>query len=246
VPARFYCADPSRDGVFRLKAGEAKHLSRVCRLLVGDEIEIFDGRGGATRARVIAIGKNWVDLSALGETIPERAPPFPLVLASAVPKADRFDWLVEKATEIGVSRLIPLITERTVVEPGASKISRLERTIIEASKQCGRTRLMAIDPPRRWPAVVNEFPGSSRFLADQKGLQPCQLLAIASGQPVILAVGPEGGFTPHERETAVRAGWLPVSLGVYTLRVESAAVAGCAVLLSRAEELDSCTGYQNC
>jgi 16S rRNA (uracil1498-N3)-methyltransferase len=239
VPARFYCPDPPSDGVFRLKAGEAKHLSRVCRLIVGDEVEIFDGRGVAMRSRVIAIGKDWVDLSALGETIPERAPPFPLVLASAVPKADRFEWLVEKATEIGVSRLVPLISERTVVEPGANKISRLERTIIEASKQCGRTRLMAIDPPQRWAAVVDGFAGSSRFLADPKGVLPCQLRAIPSGQPVVLAVGPEGGFTPDERGTAVRAGWLPISLGVYTLRIESAAVAGCAVLFSRAEELDS-------
>ena len=180
-----------------------------------------------------------MDLTAVGESIPERAPAFPLVLASAVPKADRFDWLVEKATELGVGRLIPLITERTVVEPGASKISRLERTIVEASKQCGRTRLMVIDPPTRWPAIVDAFPDSSRYLADLRGIPPCRLPAIPSGQPVILAIGPEGGFTEAERESAVRGEWLPISLGVYTLRIESAALAGCAVLFSRAEELDS-------
>ena len=98
MSARFYCPDPSSDGVYRLKAGEAKHLSRVRRLLVGDEVEIFDGHGFATRARVIAVGNNWVELTALGDTIPERASAFPLVLATAAPKSDRFDWLVEKAT----------------------------------------------------------------------------------------------------------------------------------------------------
>jgi 16S rRNA (uracil1498-N3)-methyltransferase len=239
VPARFYCPDPPTDGIYRLKAGEAKHLSRVCRLEAGDEIEIFDGRGAVARCRIIAVAANSVDLKAVGETIPERAPAFPLVLATAVPKADRLDWLVEKATELGVSRLIPVITERSVVEPGANKISRLERTIIEASKQCGRARLMAIDPPTRWPAIAGAFADSLRFLADPSGLAPARAPEIACGQPVILGVGPEGGFTPAERESALRTGWLPISLGVYTLRIESAAVAGCAVLFSRAEEPDS-------
>jgi 16S rRNA (uracil1498-N3)-methyltransferase len=206
---------------------------------VGAEVEIFDGRGGATRATVIGLGNNWVDLTAGDELIPERAAAFPLVLASAVPKADRFDWLVEKSTELGVERLIPLIAERSVALPGASKISRLERAIIEASKQCGRTRLMLIDPPTRWPAVVDAFPNSSRYLADPKGFPPCQLPAIPCGQPVVLAVGPEGGFTRAERESAVRGEWLPINLGTYRLRIESAALAGCAVLFSRAEELDS-------
>ncbi len=182
------------------------------------------------------MANNSVDLAPLGEPIPERTTPFPLTLASAVPKADRFDWLVEKATELGASRLIPLICDRSVVEPGVSKISRLERTIIEASKQCGRARLMVIDPPTRWPAVVDSFPDSSRYLADPQGVPVYRLPAFASGQPVILAVGPEGGFTPSERTLAERAGWLPISLGVYTLRVESAALAGCASLFSKAKE----------
>ncbi len=236
MPARFYCPDPPTDGVYRLKAGEAKHLSRVRRLTAGDEVEIFDGRGNAIRSKVVAVANNSVDLAPLGEPIPERTTPFHLTLASAVPKADRFDWLVEKATELGVSRLIPLICDRSVVEPGASKISRLERTIIEASKQCGRARLMVIDPPTRWPAVVDSFPDSSRYLADAQGVPLNRLPAFAIGQPVILAVGPEGGFTTSEVAVSERAGWLPISLGVYTLRVESAALAGCAALFSKAKE----------
>jgi 16S rRNA (uracil1498-N3)-methyltransferase len=234
VPARFFCPDPPTGGCYRLKANEAKHLSRVCRIRVGDEVEIFDGLGFATRSRVSALGNDWVDLTALGEPIPEQVPPFPLVLASAAPKADRLDWLVEKATELGVAQLIPLVTDRTLVEPKASKISRLERTVIEASKQCGRARLMKIDRPTQWSTVVDSFPGSRRFVADAQGMVPKELPEIPRSQSVILAVGPEGGFTPAERDQAGRAGWLPISFGVNTLRIETAAVAGVAALFSRA------------
>ena len=236
MPARFYCPDPSSDGIHRLKAGEARHLSRVCRLGVGAEVEVFDGRGGATRAKVIAFGVDRIDLIAVGAPIPERVPPFPLVLASAVPKADRFDWLVEKATELGVERLIPLICDRSVVEPALSKISRLERTIIEASKQCRRSRLMVLEPPKRWSQVAESVPGSLKFLADLQGLPANQVQRIPSGQPVILAVGPEGGFTKAERELAGRMGWLGIDLGVNTLRIETAGLAGCAALFTRAKE----------
>ena len=236
MPARFYCPDPPNDGVFRLKAGEAKHLSRVCRLGVGDEVELFDGRGGARLSKIVAVGNDWVDLAAVGEPIEERVPPFPLVLASAAPKADRFDWLVEKATELGVERVIPLTSDRSVVEPGGTKISRLQRTIVEASKQCGRTRLMVLDSPLRWSVVAASFPHSRRFLADPHGAPPDQIEAIPRGQPVILAVGPEGGFTPAERELGGRAGWLPINLGVHTLRIETAALIGCAALFTRLKE----------
>jgi 16S rRNA (uracil1498-N3)-methyltransferase len=236
VPARFYCPDPPDDGVYRLKSNEAKHLSRVCRMGVGDEVEIFDGCGFATRSRVIATGNDWVDLMALGEPIRERAAAFPLVLAAAAPKADRLDWLVEKATELGVARLVPIKSERSVVEPGASKISRLERTVIEASKQCGRSRLMVIDPPARWSDVVDAFADARRYLADAQGVWPGELPELPASQPVVLAVGPEGGFSPEERETAIRVGWIPISFGMNTLRIETAALAGAAVLFSRAKE----------
>ena len=236
MPTRFYCPDPPKDGVYRLDAGEARHLSRVCRLGAGDETELFDGRGFASRARVIALGDDWVELIAVGELIPERLAPFPLVLASAAPKADRLDWLVEKATELGVARLIPLISARSVVEPGSSKISRLERTVIEASKQCGRARLMAIDPPTRWSSLVDSFAGSQRFLADPQGVWPSEVPEIPIDRSVVLAVGPEGGFAPEERDLAVQAGWLLIRLGVNTLRIETAALAGAAGLFSRAKE----------
>jgi 16S rRNA (uracil1498-N3)-methyltransferase len=236
VPARFYCPDRPSHGVYRLKANEARHLSRVCRLGVDDEVEIFDGAGVATRARVRAVGNDWVELSALGSPILEKLPAFPLILAAAAPKADRLDWLVEKATELGVARLILVVFERSVVEPGASKIARLEQKVIEASKQCGRASLMVIESPRRWTSVSREFPDARKFLADAMGSSPLDVPEIAGGDPAVLAVGPEGGLTPAERAQTVGLGWVPVRLGVNTLRVETAAVAGVGVLFSRARE----------
>ena len=193
MPTRFYCPNPPNDGVYRLSADEARHLRRVCRLGAGDETEIFDGRGFASCARVIGLGSDWADLTAIGEPIPEREPPLPLVLASAAPKADRLDWLVEKATELGVARLIPLVSDRSVVEPGSSKIARLQCTVIEASKQCGRARLMAIDPPARWSNVVHSFPDFSRFLADADGVSLTLVPRFRRDMPWFLQWAPRAG-----------------------------------------------------
>ncbi len=166
MSARFYCPDCPGEGRQRLGPEEARHLSRVCRLGVGDVVELFDGRGLATLSEVVAVGGDWVELNVIGRPPKERRPPFTLSLATAIPKGDRFDWLVEKATELGVDRLIPILTERSVVEPGESKLTRLRKSIIEASKQCGRSRLMILESPMRWRSLVNTGRDSLNFLAD--------------------------------------------------------------------------------
>jgi 16S rRNA (uracil1498-N3)-methyltransferase len=236
VSLRFYCSDPPIDGRQRLGAGEAKHLSRVCRLGVGDVVEVFDGQGGATRSEVIGLGDDWVDLIVVGTPPGERLSPFPLTLASAVPKGDRFDWLVEKATELGVERLIPIVTEHSVVEPGGAKLARLRRSIIEASKQCGRNRLMVLEAPVRWSNLAKSAAGSLKFLADRDGRPAQRVAIIRRSEAVILAVGPEGGFSASERAAAERAGWSRMCLSAHTLRIETACLAGCATLFARAEE----------
>ncbi len=236
MPARFYCPDLPSGGQIRLEGDEARHLSRVCRLGVGDVVEVFDGKGTAFKSQVIAAGGDWVDLATSGSPLPQRVPPFPLALASAVSKGDRFDWLIEKATELGVERLIPLVTERSVVEPGYSKLARLRRTIIEASKQCRRDRLMVLDSPMRWTELTGSFGDSLKFVADPDGLPARRLSPIPAAQSVILAVGPEGGFTSAEQALAAESGWRPISLSINTLRIETAGLAGCAVLLTRGLE----------
>jgi 16S rRNA (uracil1498-N3)-methyltransferase len=209
-------------------------LSRVCRLKIGDIVEVFDGQGLATRSEVVAIAHGSVELE-IHSRLSERLPPLQLTLATAVPKGERFDWLVEKATELGVWRLIPILTARSVVEPGTAKLDRLRRAIIEACKQCRRDRLMILEPSMEWARVVEATISPLSFLADPDGCPAPAWPAMQRGQGVTLAVGPEGGFAPAERDLAIQAGWVSISLGVNTLRIETAGLAGCASLLARSQ-----------
>jgi 16S rRNA (uracil1498-N3)-methyltransferase len=238
VPARFYCPDPPRDGRLQLNADESRHLTRVCRLGEGDCIEVFDGRGSVAIAQVLAVGAGCVELRVEADWLREDPPPISLTLATAVPKGDRFNWLIEKATELGVERLIPLVTNRSVVDPRGSKLGRLRRSIIEASKQCRRARLMVLDDPIEWTTLIASFPGATRFLADPAGSPPRQWPVIPRDGAAVLAVGPEGGLTSSERDLALGSGWFGIRFSLNTLRIETAGLAGCATLLTRVPEAD--------
>jgi 16S rRNA (uracil1498-N3)-methyltransferase len=246
VSTRFYSPEPAQNGKLRLGAEEARHLSRVCRLGVGDVVEVFDGKGHAVEAEIIKVEHERVELTEIGPPLADASPPVPFILASAVPKGERFDWLVEKATELGVERLIPIVTERSVVEPGTPKLERLRRAIIEASKQCGRNRLMILDRPVRWDELAGLHSDSIRFLADPEGLPSSRWPAIPPERSVILAVGPEGGFTPSERASAERVGWLAIRLGAHTLRIETAGLAGCAALFAHRLSSEGLPRPPNC
>lgn len=225
---RFYLPDLPRSGSATLTGDEAHHLSRVRRLAAGAPVVLFDGRGQACHAVVTDVAKHAVALE-LGEELAEVAAPVDLTLASAVPKGERFDWLVEKATELGVSRLVPLIAERSVVEPRDAKLDRLRRSIVEACKQCGRSRLMVLDDPVPLRAFL-EIERSARRMIAHPGdgrLQNGDGAASAA-----LAIGPEGGFTDREVEDALAMGWSAVSLGPTLLRIETAGIAAAAVVLA--------------
>ena len=118
---RFYCPKPPIDGLAVLEGDEARHLIRVRRVDVGEMVELFDGRGSAYRAKVSSLGRDRVELTITGLSGEGGVARLSLTLATAVPKGERFDWLVEKATELGVSRLIPLVTERSVVDHPVSE-----------------------------------------------------------------------------------------------------------------------------
>jgi 16S rRNA (uracil1498-N3)-methyltransferase len=229
---RFYCPELSKTGRLALEGDEARHLARVRRLGPGDVVEVFDGRGFATRAEVVAVGRDRVELRPVGDPLPDRAPPCRLTLATAVPKGERFDWLVEKATELGVERLVPLVTERSVVDPSDAKLDRLRRVIVEASKQCGRNRLMVLDRPCAWYSCLSMPEGERGFLAHPGGLPPHAWPRPWVGAGATLAIGPEGGFTDAELDRAGAAGWRVVSLGASLLRIETAGLAGCSMLLA--------------
>jgi len=229
---RCFCPDPPVEGRLVVEGDEARHLTRVRRIGVGEVVEVFDGKGFAAGARGESAGKDRVDLAVLGEPIADRAAPCRLTLATAVPKGERFDWLIEKATELGVARLVPLITERSVVDPRDAKLDRLRRLIVEAAKQCGRNRLMDLDSPTPWTALARAPAVETRLLAHPGGVPASAWHPLPYGAAVTLAIGPEGGFTEPEVALAVELGWQAVGLGATLLRIETAGLAGSAAILA--------------
>ncbi len=236
---RFYCPDPPRNGRYHLQPEEARHLARVSRYALGDCVELFDGKGFATLARIVELGRDRVDLVAEGAPLPDVSGPCWLTLAIAIPKGERFDWLVEKTTELGVSQLIPLITERAVVDPRNSKLERLKRTIIESSKQSRRNRLMELGPTMTWSELVRRANDQLRLIALPEGLPWGRWPSLGEARRTLLAIGPEGGFSPAEVEMARAVGWHPVRLSAQILRIETAAIAGAAMVLARSQEQEA-------
>jgi 16S rRNA (uracil1498-N3)-methyltransferase len=223
---RFFLAAPPSAGRAVLAAEEARHLARVLRGKVGDEIVVFAGGGIEWPARIVRIGRDEVELET-GEPRPDlpTAGP-PLTLAVALPKGERQKWLVEKLTELGVARLVPLVTARGVAEATASARARLERGVIEACKQCGRNRLMAIDEPQSVATLLGAAPPAARaFIADPLGAALDPTAAHHGATELLALVGPEGGFTPEELAAATAAGAVRASLGPHILRIETAAIA---------------------
>ncbi|MEX2288316.1 MAG: RsmE family RNA methyltransferase [Planctomycetaceae bacterium] len=229
---RFYFPQLSDGPAAELSGAEARHLVKVLRKNVGDEVVLFDGRGHRATAAVVEMDKRSVRLQILARQDAESEQSTSLVLATAVPKGERFRWLVEKATELGVDRLVPLETARSVVHPGDGKLEKMEQTVIAACKQSNRDRLMAIDAKTSWQDfVANEFPGRRVYVAHPTGA-PCNQVVDEPGaiDAIIAAVGPEGGFDDREIAMAVNAGALLVNLGPQTLRIETAALAMAATL----------------
>ena len=153
----------------------------------------------------------------------------------ALPKGDRQKWLVEKLTELGVTELVPLVTERSVAQPTDKAAERLDRAVVEAAKQCGRNRLMRIAPPQVWSAWLKsaESPKAPRRLVAHPGGMPLAQLDLREVVATQFAVGPEGGLTDSEIADADAAGWQQVSLGARILRVETAAIALAAAVALR-------------
>src|SRR3954466_10304744 len=153
---RFYSSQPILGDHVTLHGPEAHHLLHVMRASPGDEVTLFDGSGAAFSVVVESTKRTEVELRIVERREIDRELPFPLIVGVALPKGDRQKWLVEKLTELGVTTLVPLITERSISVPSDSAVARLRRAVIEAAKQCGRNRLMQIAPSQTWPGwVVN-------------------------------------------------------------------------------------------
>ena len=227
---RLFVREPLGEGArVDLDAGQANYLGNVLRLKQDAELLLFDGRSGEWRARIAEAGKKRMTLAVEQRTrAPETVPD--VWLAFAPVKRAQTDWLVEKATELGAARLIPVMTQRTVAD--RVKLERLESIAIEAAEQCGRTMLPEIAEPLPLTRLLGERDSDRPlYFADEGGGEPATA-AFRPG-PALILTGPEGGFTDEER-TAIRAApsALPVSLGPRILRAETAALAALAAFMA--------------
>jgi 16S rRNA (uracil1498-N3)-methyltransferase len=205
---------------------EAHHLLHVMRAAVGQHVTLFDGSGAEYSAVVESLGRSSAILQIFERREVDRELPFLLTIGVALPKGDRQKWLVEKLTELGATAIVPLTTERGVAQPAAGALERLRRSVIEASKQCGRNKLMRIEEPRRWHEWIRHSHemGECRCLLAHPGGKPLRHFDLTRPRTTYLTVGPEGGLSDAEVADATEAGWEVVGLGPRILRTETAAV----------------------
>lgn len=227
---RLFVTDPLGAGATLVLDGpQANYLGNVLRLGEGDELLLFDNSSGEWLACVTAAGRKRVGLTVLRETRALEAVP-DLWLAFAPVKKGRIDWLVEKAVELGVARLLPVITERTIVRD--LNLDRMRAHIVEAAEQCGRTALATIDPPAKLESWLRERdPMRTLYFADEMGGP--SLMEICRRGPATILIGPEGGFTPDEA-AMIRASPATeaIGLGPRVLRAETAALAAVAAWMA--------------
>ena len=215
----------------------AHHIARVLRLRVGAELTLFNGRGGEYAAQIEAAKVGGVTVAVAGHRPIERESPLALTLAQGVSRAERMDLVVQKATELGVSRLVPLITDRSVVRltdrQADRKLDHWRAIAIGACEQCGRNRLPEIAAPVALPDYVkhgNEHGNGTTRLLLSPASPTCLTDAPRPGEAITVLVGPEGGLTELEQAAAVAGGFTPVRLGPRVLRTETAAIAAVALL----------------
>jgi 16S rRNA (uracil1498-N3)-methyltransferase len=211
---------------FVLDADAAQHVAKSLRLKAGDLIVVFDGRGGEYEAVLTRVDRDRVDVKVGALREPERESRLAVGLAQGLPEADKMDWIIQKATELGVAWIQPVTCERSVVRLVAERAARREahwrRVAIAAAEQCGRTIVPEVRPTlgfMSWVALPAEIP---RWMLDPAAEPITRQAPVAA--PVELVVGPEGGFAERERELLVLRGAIGVSLGPRVLRTETASL----------------------
>ncbi len=236
---RFYFSgdwsNAAAGSVVNLTDSEAHHLAKVLRKQVDDLVELFDGHGKRADARITRVEKRDVELELLDapKTTPKNGPR--IALAVSPPKGDRFRWLIEKATEIGIAKVIPLRTDRAIVNPGESKLEKLRQTMIAACKQSGRDEFLEITSPLDFQNLPQEFSGHEQLIygavPSEDSINPFEKSAYVQSD-VVVVIGPEGGLTEEELSHLRAWGGQPISVSPHVLRIETAAIALASILLS--------------
>ena len=231
---RLYCdlaLSPGAD--VALPETTAHHALNVLRLQEGDALILFNGAGGEYRATLVAANKREARARLHGFEAAERESPLDITLALGISAGERMDHSVQKATELGVSAIVPLAAERSVVKLAGERADRRlqhwRHVVIAACEQCGRNRVPAVAPVQTlFHYLAQPRGGKTLLMLSPDAATP--LKSVARSAAAIVLVGPEGGFTPAEAQAAQAGGFEPVSLGPRILRTETAPVAALAVL----------------
>ncbi len=229
-------------GVVELPAETASHVARVLRGRVGDALTVFNGDGREFGAEIATLRGSRVTVSLGAARAVDRESPFAVTLVQCVPRGDRMDFVVQKATELGVARIVPVLSERSVVRldarQSAAKLAHWQAVAVSACEQCGRNRLPTIDCARPLLEYLGDAAGAESL---RLVLEPDAERAPDCGpdapRSAAIAVGPEGGFAPDELEACRVAGFVRVQLGPRVLRTETAAIAALAWLQTRFGDL---------
>ncbi|HLY16465.1 MAG TPA: RsmE family RNA methyltransferase [Bryobacteraceae bacterium] len=235
---RRFLVDQIRDNTAELHGGDARHLARVLRGAPGQQYEITDGQG-IYLAEISTVEKDRVTFRVVEAVESPQVSAVRVTLLAALIKFDRFEWLVEKATELGVSAIVPVNaarSEKGLLEAAGKRVERWRRIAHESSQQARRVRLPEIAEPRPLATAIAAVTGLRYFLDEKPGAPPliCAIPAAAQrrdSDAAALLTGPEGGWTEAERDATAAAGWAPVSLGPLILRAETAAITGAALLV---------------
>jgi 16S rRNA (uracil1498-N3)-methyltransferase len=233
---RIYTDQPLRPGhevLLPEQAGE--HVARVLRLERGHALILFNGDGHEYDARLGALAKRAVTAEILATRDVDREARLELTLAQGIARGEKMDWILQKATELGVARIVPIVTERTEVkldeERAERRLAHWTSVIAGACEQSGRTRLPALEPPQRldrWLSTLADTPALRLALMPEGSLQLRQLPEMDDG--AILVVGPEGGLSDHDTALLAQTGFRGLRLGPRILRTETAGLAALAAL----------------
>jgi 16S rRNA (uracil1498-N3)-methyltransferase len=219
-------------GTVLLRGEEAHHLARVTRARPGDRVRLFDGTGNRWEGVLDRHDRETSTISRL-IPLPANEPPHPLVLAAGLVKVDRWEWMIEKAVELGATTIVPLACARSQVKAAeaARKSSRWEKIILSAAKQCERGIIPELCPPLTADEFVNELAppasGETRWVLVERAEAAWP---TSAGMAKTVALGPEGGFSDEETELFAAAGFTPATLGSRILRSETAALAALALV----------------
>lgn len=223
------------DDHFLLVHEELNHAVRVLRKSPGDSLEAVDGHGNAYSGAILSISKSEMKVAITHHSKNLGEPTVHLTLAQAVPKGSHFDMVIEKGTEIGINTFQPIITQRSIADP-SSRIDRWRKKALAAMKQCGRSYCPEILPPIRFEIYLEQVDTEAIFIAHEH-FSDSDLPETLTAKSCTLFIGPEGGFTDDEVNTALSSKAIPLQLGQRRLRSETAGLVGAIKLLTLFDEL---------